>query len=146
MLAVDTNVLVHAHRGERAEHAAAVALLRGLVEGSEPWAIPWPCVYEFVSVVTNRRIWKAAASTPSEAWAQVRAWTVSPTCTLIGETESFFDLLGTMAREPRVTGPVVHDARIAAICVAHGIDALLSRDRDFALFPQLSVRDPFVRP
>ena len=144
MLAVETNVLVYAHRRETAGHATAAALLRDLVEGSEPWAIPWPCIYEFVSVVTNRRIWKAVASTPAEAWAQVRAWTASPACTLIGETESFLDLLDTIAREPRVTGPVVHDARIAAICEAHGVGALLSRDRDFALFPQLTVRNPFL--
>jgi toxin-antitoxin system PIN domain toxin len=144
VLAVETNVLVYAHRRETTEHARAAARLRELVEGSDPWAIPWPCVYEFVSVVTNRRIWKAAASTPPQAWAQVRAWTASPTCSLLGETESFLELLETMARQPRVSGAVVHDARIAAICVAHGVEALLSRDRDFALFPQLSVRNPFV--
>jgi hypothetical protein len=40
-------------------------------------------------------------------------------------------------------GPFVHDARIAALCVAHGTDALLTADRDFALFPELSTRDPF---
>ena len=41
-------------------------------------------------------------------------------------------------------GPVVHDARVAAICVAHGVDELLSRDRDFALFPELKTRSPFA--
>ncbi|HEX2464151.1 MAG TPA: TA system VapC family ribonuclease toxin [Thermoanaerobaculia bacterium] len=143
MLAVETNVLVYAHRRETAEHAAASALLRELAEGPERWAIPWPCVYEFASVATNRRIWQAAASTPTQAWAQLRAWQASPTCSVIGETEGFFDLLQDYVRLPRVHGPVVHDARIAAICVAHGVEALLSRDRDFSLFPQLTVRNPF---
>ena len=46
---------------------------------------------------------------------------------------------------PRVRGPVVHDARVAAICLAHGADELLTRDRDFALFPELKTRDPFAR-
>jgi predicted nucleic acid-binding protein len=45
---------------------------------------------------------------------------------------------------PRVRGPVVHDARIAASCVAHGVDELLSRDRDFPLFPELRVVNPFA--
>jgi toxin-antitoxin system PIN domain toxin len=144
MLAVETNVLVYAHRREPAEHAAAAELLRELAEGPVRWAIPWPCVYEFASVVTNRRIWKAAASTPSQAWAQVRAWAASPTCALIGETEGFLDLLEGLVRQPRVQGPVVHDARIAAICLAHGVEALLTRDRDFSLFPQLPVRNPFA--
>ena len=145
MLAVETNVLVYAHRREVEEHAIANELLRGLAEGSERWAIPWPCVYEFASVVTNRRIWKAAASTPSEAWSQLGAWQASPSCRLIGETEDFFDLLERFLRRSRVAGPVVHDARIAAICVAHGVEALLTRDRDFSLFPELALRNPFAR-
>ena len=114
MLAVETNVLVYAHRRETEEHTAAAALVRELAEGSERWAIPWPCVYEFASVVTNRRIWKTAASTPTQAWAQLHAWQGSPSCSLIGETEGFFDLLQDYVRLPRVHGPMVHDARIAA--------------------------------
>ncbi len=37
---------------------------------------------------------------------------------------------------------VVHDARIAAIRVAHGVEILLTKDRDFSLFPEMPVRDP----
>jgi toxin-antitoxin system PIN domain toxin len=144
VLAVETNVLVYAHRREATEHAAASDLLRGLAEGRDRWAIPWPCVSEFASIVTNRRIWQASASTPAAAWSQLRAWRESPTCQLIGETEDFFDLLEQFARRPRVSGPVVHDARIAAICVAHGVEALLTRDRDFSLFPELPTRNPFT--
>ena len=44
---------------------------------------------------------------------------------------------------PHVVAGVVRDARIAAICVAHGVEALLTRDRDFSLFPELPTRDPF---
>jgi hypothetical protein len=35
---------------------------------------------------------------------------------------------------------VVHDARIAALCIGHGVEALITRDRDFSLFPELVVR------
>jgi predicted nucleic acid-binding protein len=73
VIAVDTNVLVAAHRREPREHPAAHAGMRDLAEGSEPWAIPWPCVFEFFSVVTNPRIWKDAASTPEQAWLQLEA-------------------------------------------------------------------------
>lgn len=38
---------------------------------------------------------------------------------------------------PLVHAALVHDARFAALCVAHGVEALLSRDRDFSLFPEL---------
>lgn len=144
MIAVDTNVLVYAHRREAAEHAAAAQLLRELATGTRPWSIPWPCVYEFFSVVTNVRIWKEAASTPAQAWAQLDAWFGSPSLTLLAETESFTDILRELALKPRVRGPLIHDARVAAICLAHGVEQLLSRDRDFTLFPELSVSNPFA--
>ena len=143
MLAVDTNVLVYAHRREAKEHAVALERLRQLAAVAEPWAIPWPCVYEFFSVVTNARIWKEHASSPEQAWAQIAAWTAAPGLRLLSETEDFTEVLEGLVRRPRVRGPVVHDARVAALCLAHGVEALLSRDRDFSLFPELAVEDPF---
>ena len=142
MLAVDTNILVYAHRRESRDHKAAAATLAQLASGAGPWAIPWPCCYEFLSVVTNRRIWGEAASSPSQAWAQLAAWADSPSNRLIGETEGFLSILREFVERPRVVGAMVHDARIAAICVAHGTEALLTRDRDFSMFPRLRVRDP----
>ena len=142
MLAVDTNVLVYAHRREAAEHAKAKETLRSLVEGDEPWAIPWPCLYEFFSVVTNPRIWKDSATSSTQALDQIDAWVASPSLHLIGETGDFFDVLAPLLRLPKVRGGVVHDARIAAICIAHSVDALLTRDRDFSLFEGLALRNP----
>lgn len=144
MLAVDTNVLVYAHRREADEHAIAAGVVRGLAEGASAWAIPWPCVYEFFSVVTNPRIWKDRADTPAQAWAQLDAWFGSPSLQLLAEPSGFQGTLGPIIAHARIRGPVVHDARVAAICLAHGVEALLSRDRDFSLFPQLRVRNPFA--
>ena len=143
MLAVDTNVLVYAHRREAAEHPVASKRMRELAAGPAEWAIPWPCLYEFYSVVTNGRIWKDKASTPDQAWEQIAAWAAAPTVRLLAETESFASVLGKLVRRPRVRGPVVHDARVAALCLAHGVEALLSRDRDFSLFPELVIENPF---
>ena len=143
MIAVDTNLLVYAHRRESAVHLPARAILRRLAEGESVWAIPWPCCYEFLSVVTNRRIWKDQATTVADAWRQLTAWTASPSSRLLGETDDFIDVLSDFIQRPRVHGAVVHDARVAAICVAHGAEALLTRDRDFSLFPELRTRDPF---
>jgi uncharacterized protein len=144
VLAVDTNILVYAHRRESRDHGRALQAVRELAEGRSVWAIPWPCLYEFFSVVTNVRIWKQAASEPSQAEAQIQAWVDSPSVRLIGETEEFWPVLRGLIERPRVRGPVVHDARIAAICLAHGVEALLTRDRDFSLFPELVVLNPLV--
>ena len=144
MLAVDTNILVYAHRRETREHSRALQTVRELAEGRSTWAIPWPCLYEFFSVVTNRRIWKQAASEPVQAEEQIQAWVDSPSLRLIGETEEFWPVLRGLLERPRVRGPVVHDARVAAICLAHGVEALLTRDRDFSLFPELALRNPLA--
>ena len=62
---------------------------------------------------------------------------------MIGETEGFEETLAGLVTRPHVVGGMIHDARIAALCVAHGVDALLSCDRDFSLFPELQTRNPF---
>ncbi|GIW42054.1 MAG: ribonuclease VapC43 [Candidatus Binatia bacterium] len=142
MIAVDTNILVYAHRRESRHHTRAAELLRSLAEGPDTWAIAWPCLYEFFSVVTSPRIWRDRASTPDQAWRQIEAWTASPSVCLLTETDDFLPILEGFARRPRVRGPVVHDARVAALCVAHGVTELLTADRDFSLFPELPVRNP----
>ena len=43
-----------------------------------------------------------------------------------------------------VTGPRVHDARVAALCLAHGVTELWTVDRDFDLFPELATRVPWI--
>ena len=142
MIAVDTNILVYAHRRESHSHDRARAVMSELSEGDRIWAIPWHCCYEFLSVVTNRRLWKDEATHPQKAWRQFQVWTASPTLEMLGETENFGQVLEGFVNRPRVTGGVVHDARIAALCVAHGVDVLLTRDRDFNLFPELRTENP----
>jgi len=142
VIAVDTNILVYAHRRESRDHTSALQAIRQLAEGDAPWAIPWPCIYEFFSVVTNTRIWKEAATSPHKAWQQIEAWTRSPTIQLLSENDGSLSMTSRLVQRPRVRGSVVHDARIAAICLVHGVERLLTRDRDFSLFPELRTADP----
>ena len=142
MIAVDTTILVYAHRRESRHHTASGDAIRALAEGRAPWAIPWPCLYELFSVVTNPRIWKDAASSSDQAWHQVEVWAASPSVLLLGETDDFLAVVRGFICRPRVRGAIVHDARVAAICVAHGAEELLTADRDFRLFPEIRTRNP----
>jgi predicted nucleic acid-binding protein len=45
----------------------------------------------------------------------------------------------------RTIGARIHDARIAAICLQHGVRELWTADRDFSRFPQLKTFNPLVR-
>jgi toxin-antitoxin system PIN domain toxin len=143
MIAIDTNLLVYAHRRDSEWHATATRVLRGLAEGRGHWAIPWPCIYEFLAIVTHPRIY-SPPSTAAEALQQVRTWMASPSLVLVSEgTEHFHDLEQTI-NTGRVTGPRVHDARIAALCAEHGVQELWTADRDFARFSALRTRTPLV--
>ena len=143
MIAVDTNILVYSHRKESKFHPAANDLVRNLAEGRNTWAIPWLCIYEFYSVVTNPKIWGKEATTPIQATRQIEAWSASPSLQLLSETETFPDILMKLINQPEVKGPIVHDARIAALCLAHGVERLLTKDRHFYLFKDLTIVDPF---
>ncbi len=144
MIAVDTNVLVHAHRQDAPFHSAARATLEELAAGPAPWAIPWPCVHEFLAIVTHPRILRTP--TPlAAACDQVDAWLEVPTLGLLSEDrEAHWPSLKPLLISGRIAGPRVHDARVAALCLAHGVSVLLSADRDFSRFPALDVRNPLV--
>lgn len=143
MIAVDTNVLVYAHRRDSPFHARAGETLRSLATGRAAWAIPWPCVHEFLAVVTHPRIF-SPPSTMVEAIDQVDSWLESPTLILLGEAADHWATLRRLIQAGAITGPKIHDGRIAAICVSHGVRELLSSDRDFSRFPDVRVVNPLV--
>jgi uncharacterized protein len=143
MIAVDTNVLVYAHRQDSDFHARAAGAVRTLANGKGSWAIPWPCLHEFLAIVTHPRIY-GPPSTTEQAADQVDAWLQSPSLQLIGETVEYWPGLRRHLVDGKVTGPLVHDARVAAICIAHGVRQLWSADRDFGRFGGLEVHNPLV--
>lgn len=143
MIAVDTNLLVYAHRKDSQWHAAAATVVRSLAEGSAPWAIPWPCIHEFVAIVTHPRIY-APPSPHAAAAAQVEAWLASPTLVLLSEGPGYWELLEEVLRISKVRGGQIHDARVAALCLHHRVSELWTADRDFSRFAKLTSRNPLV--
>jgi uncharacterized protein len=143
MIAVDTNLLVYSHREELPAFEGAGRKIRELADSPRLWAIPWPCIHEFLAIVTNPRIFRPA--TPVEtALTDVSRLLEAPALQLIGENEGYWDELRRLLRSSGVVGSRVHDARIAAICIANGVAELWSADRDFGRFPTLAVRNPLV--
>ncbi len=141
MIAVDTNLLVYAHRSDSPLHDMARETVGALAGGRDPWMIPWPCVHEFLAVATHPRIYKPP-STMAQALGQVDAWMESPTLMVEGDNGAAWARGRELLVAGRVAGPMVHDARVAAICLAHGVSELLTVDRDFSRFAGLTVRNP----
>lgn len=143
MIAVDSNILVYAHRKESQFHGAASVRLADLAEGTATWAIPWPCVHEFLAIVTHPRIY--GPPTPlARALEQIEAWLESPTLTLLAEPAGYWATLRALLAEGHIVGGRVHDTRVAALCLEHGVRELWSADRDFSRFAGLKVVNPLL--
>ena len=143
MIAVDTNILVNFHRRDYPFHKQALNVITELAEGSAPWAIPWPCIHEMIAVITHSKIFKIPTSIEN-AFLLVEALMESPSLVMLAESDLHLSTLKLLATKGKINGPMVHDARIAAICLDNGVKMLYTADRDFSRFTQLKTRNPLV--
>ena len=143
MIAIDTNILVYAHREDSPWHEKALSSLSVLANSGLPWAIPWPCVHEFIAIVTHPKIYDPP-SPLATALAAIEAWQVSPGLRWIGEGPGYLETLCAQTTAGMIKGPKIHDARIAAICLHHRVKKLWSADRDFSSFPEVACENPLI--
>ena len=134
MIAVDTNILVYAHRKILPRHGLALAWIKYLAEGNVPWGLPVFCLGEFVRVVTHPRV-LAPPSTLDQAWSALEGLLQSPTFRILNPGPRYPELFKEAVRAADARGNVVFDAQIAAVCREQGVSRLLTADRDFARFP-----------
>ena len=143
MRALDTNVLVFAEIRTSPQHGRAREVLKQCSEGGAAWAIPWPCIYEFLRVVTHPRVYHPPV--PHQvALTDIRALLASPSLVLLSETVRHAEVMDTVLRGSGATGNLIHDAHIAALCIEHGVTELVTGDQDFRRFEGLEVVDPFA--
>ena len=121
------------------EHERALRVVAEVLSGSEPVGFCWPVIHEFIAIVTSPKTSPAPLSIN-----QVEDWLASPMATLVHESSRHLVIVRELMEEGRVIGGVTHDARIAAMCLDHGVRELLTSDRDFTRFPTLRVRSPLV--
>lgn len=143
MIAIDTNIIVYAHREDSPFHTMALKRLVEMAQSGNRWGIPWPCVHEFISITTHPRIYDP----PSPLGVSLKCiatWLGAPDCVTIAEGPGYWETLNDLSRKAEVRGPMIHDARIAALCLHHGVTELWSADRDFSRFPGLKVRNPLI--
>jgi len=143
VIALDTNLLVYAHRGDMPQHDAALRVVTEALSGTEPVGLCWPALHEFLAIVTSPRVFRPPTPT-QQALDQVDDWVASPRAVVLHESGRHLLTLRDLMEGGRVVGGVTHDARIAAMCLDHGVRELLTSDRDFTRFPALRVRNPLV--
>lgn len=143
MRALDTSVLIFAEIRTSRHHHAALELLRGLADGPPPWAIPWPCIYEFLALVTDPAVFHPPMPLDL-ALEEIGGIVASPTLLMLYETGRHGEIMTRLLVGGAATGHLVHDAHIAALCLEHGVRELVTGDRDFHRFSGLRVTDPFA--
>lgn len=143
MIAIDTQILIYAHRAESPWHARARDRIRELSASRLPWAIPMHCLTEFYAKVTKLGPFKPP-STPAQAIHQIDTWLSAPTISILDESGRTWHVLRDLLAAARITGPRTYDARIAAVCIQHGVTELWTNDRDYLAFPALRLRNPLV--
>ncbi len=145
MRALDTNILIYAEVTSSLHHQRARQLLTELAEGDIAWAIPWPCIYEFLRVVTHLRVFHPPVP-PRIALQDLQRVLASPSLLLLSETPRHAAVLQQVMQQSGVTGNLIHDAHIVALCLEHGVSELLTGDRDFSRFAGMRFTDPFANP
>lgn len=143
MIAIDTNILVYLHRADSPFHQPARKAFDDMLSTGLPWAITWPNLQEFLAIVTHPKIYKPPTPLPV-AIDVVESWLEVPTMRLLGETGSHWPVLKKLLTQAQASGPLVHDGRIAALCLEHGVSELWSLDRDFSRFREIRVVNPLM--
>jgi hypothetical protein len=143
LIAVDTNLLIYAHRTTVPEHRLARTTLNHLA-GSGGWGISQPSVAEFWSIVTH-----PTAAVPPSSPAQARGFLTELLRDGVGQLwlpgPAFAERLFAAAAELRIAGPRIFDLQIALIALEHGATEIWSHDRGFVSVPGLPVHDPLPR-
>jgi toxin-antitoxin system PIN domain toxin len=142
MIAVDTNILIYSVREDLPYHRQALNLITSFAEGNNPWATPWPCVYEFLRVVTHPKLF-ARPNSVEDALDRLEHLRGSPSLVMLGDGPAHLRHMLKVIRASAAAGNLVHDAHIAALCQEHGVSELYTMDRDFSRFPGLKVVHPF---
>lgn len=141
MIAIDTNLLVYAHRAALPEHRAARRALERAVSEGAGWGITQPSVVEFWSVVTHPAA-SGRPSTPAEARAFVRSLLDDGGSQVWLPAPGFAERLLEVAARSNSKGPRIFDLQIALMAYENGAREIWTHDRGFLSVPGLRVFDP----
>jgi predicted nucleic acid-binding protein len=140
MIAIDTNLLVYAHRSRTPQHAQARKAIERAAAADAGWGISASSLTEFWAIVTHPEA-QGRPSAPSQASAFVTAlvqagahiWLPGP---------GFGDRLLQVATDLDIVGPRVFDLQIALTAFEGGATDIWTHDDRFVSVPGLRVHDP----
>ena len=139
---VDANILLYAVDETSPFHTASKSWLEAALNGSRRIALPWQSLLGFLRVATNPRALENPLS-PDEAWGFIEDWLGAPCSWIPQPATGYGTILGRLVRDLRLSGNLIPDAALAALCIEHGL-AIVSADSDFARFGELTWINPVI--
>lgn len=127
-----------AQREEISYHKSALRRLTSLAEGRDPWALPVFCAGEFVRVVTHTKVFDPPTSL-DDALSAIDHLSQSPSFRLLCPGENYLSFFQDVCRQSKARGNLIFDAQIVALLREHGVDTILTEDRDFTRFSGVRV-------
>lgn len=141
MIAIDTNLLVYAHRAGTPEHKAAKKAIQDAVRNSQGWGIASSCLAEFWSVVTHPSC-SGGPSTSAQATGFLEQLVRTGGGQIWMPGPDFADQLLATANTLRIQGSKIFDLQIALVALANGAREIWTHDEGFLRVPGLKVHDP----
>jgi toxin-antitoxin system PIN domain toxin len=139
-LLVDANILLYAVDEASPHHQQARFWLEDALNGVRRVAIPWQTYTAFLRIATNPRA-SSEPLRPSDAWEIVEAWLDAPTTWVPEPSSGHRDILGRLVRDHDLSGNLVADATLVALCIEYGL-AIVTADSDFARFGEIEWLNP----
>ena len=138
MIAIDTNLLVFAHRTRVLEHKAAREAIERASMNSEGWGFALTSLQEFWSIVTHPSA-PPRPSTPAEASAFLQALIRDAEAQVWLPREGFGQRLIRLGSKLHVCGPRIFDLTIALTALEAGADEIWTHDLNFVSIPGVRV-------
>jgi len=136
VIALDTNLLIYAHRAGASRHGDAKDSIQRAAD-SGPWGIASPVIGEFWSQVTHSQ-YPGGPSTPVQASGFLHSLTTAGARVLLPRP-TFVTNLVRLATELQVSGVRIFDLQIAVVALAGGATELWTYDARFTEVPGLRI-------
>jgi toxin-antitoxin system PIN domain toxin len=141
VIAVDTNLLVYAHRRAVPEHSRASAALERAANDRAGWGISLPVLGEFWSIVTHPGA-VGGPSTATQAASFIRVLVTEGEMKVWTAGAGFADYLLQRAVQMSVSGARIFDLQIALIAADNGAREIWTHDLNFVRLPGIRIHDP----
>jgi hypothetical protein len=142
MTAIDSNILVYAHRSATPEHRKAQKAIERATADLSQWGISLASLAEFWSIVTHPAS-AGGPSTGAQAAEFIRSL-VEAGAQIWLPGLGFAQRLMQVAVDLEVAGPRIFDLQIALTASDNGATEIWTHDHNFLTIPGLRVQDPLI--